>query len=35
MVPVGSADLVQRLIGELHDVVGVDADGRLRGVVAD
>ena len=34
LVPVVAADLIQRLVGELHHVVGVDADHRLRRVVA-
>ena len=33
-VPVAAADLVQRLVGQLHNVIGIDADGRLRGVLA-
>ena len=35
LVPVGAADLVQRLVGELDHVIRVDADGRLRSVLAD
>ena len=34
-VPVGAADFVERLVGELHDVVGVDAHDRLGSVLAD
>ena len=34
LVPVGAADLVQRPIGELNDVIWVDADHRLGRVLA-
>ena len=35
LVPVAAADLVQRLVGQLHDVIRVDADDRLRGAGAN
>jgi hypothetical protein len=34
LVPVGAADLVERLVGVLDDVEGVDADDGLRRVPA-
>lgn len=34
VVPIDAADLVQSAVGERHDVVGVDADDRLWGVLA-
>ena len=35
LVPVAAADVVQRLVGQLHHVVGVDAHGGVWGVLAD
>jgi hypothetical protein len=34
LVPVRAADLVERLVGELHDVIRVDADDGLGRVPA-